>query len=545
MNQNTAEISPLKKWGSLVVLSLALAIIVIDTTLLNVSLGTIIKELNTDIQSLQWVITAYALTLAALTITGGRLGDLFGRKLMFMMGAVIFAIGSLIASFSNNIPTLLAGESIIEGIGAALMMPATASLLVANFRGRERAIAFGVWGGIAAAASAIGPILGGYLTTNYSWRWGFRINVVVTAILLIGSFLIKESRDREEKPDLDLVGVVLSGLGMLGVIFGIIESPTYGWIWAKKDFYIGETAVRFGELSIVPITLVLGIVLLLVFLDWEKRVERMGKTPLVSLKIFKNRQFNSGVLTTAVLSLSQTGIIFALPVFLQAVRGYDAFRTGLALLPLSLSILFSAPFSAFLSHKITPRLIIQAGVLCNIVSAIMLSLTLTTDTQSADLVIPLVIYGTGMGLIMGQVSNITLSAVSVEQAGEASGLNSTFRQVGSSLGSAIIGAVILTSVSSNLNNYINESAIIPNQVKPTVQEVVKEQSANIEFGGEQRYSPTLPQYMTEELSNLVKKATTQSNKDAFLYTFFFAILVLITSFTLPNTKNLEKNQSAH
>src|SRR5437763_1846108 len=188
---SSSEPRGLHKWGSLLVLSLALAIIIIDTTLLNVSLETLIRELHTTLQSLQWVISAYSLTLAALTVTGGRLGDIFGRKRMFMLGAFLFAVGSFIASISRSVPTLIAGESIIEGIGAAMMMPATASLLVAKYRGHDRALAFGVWGGVAAAASAIGPILGGFLTTHFSWRWGFRINVFVVAILLAGSVIIE------------------------------------------------------------------------------------------------------------------------------------------------------------------------------------------------------------------------------------------------------------------------------------------------------------------------------------------------------------------
>lgn len=232
----TEKKSFIKKWGGLIVLSLALAIIIIDTTLLNVSLRNIIADLNTDIQSLQWVITTYALTLAAFTITGGRLGDLFGRKKMFMLGATLFALGSFLASISHSVGILLVGESIIEGFGAALMMPATASLLLANFHGRERAIAFAIWGSVAGAASAVGPILGGWLTTSYSWRWGFRINIFVVIILLIGAALfIRESRDQEEKIELDLVGVGLSAVGLLFLVFGIIESADYGWWWAKKS----------------------------------------------------------------------------------------------------------------------------------------------------------------------------------------------------------------------------------------------------------------------------------------------------------------------
>lgn len=191
------------KWGKLVVLSLALAIIVIDTTLLNVSLRDIVADLDTNFTQIQWVITIYTLTLAAFTITGGRLGDLYGRKRVFMLGAVLFGVGSFIASISLNITHMLIGESLIEGLGAALMMPATASLLVTNYEGRDRAIAFAFFGAVAGGASALGPILGGWLTTNYSWRWGFRINVFVVIILLAGSFLIKDARDKLEKTEID------------------------------------------------------------------------------------------------------------------------------------------------------------------------------------------------------------------------------------------------------------------------------------------------------------------------------------------------------
>jgi len=189
----------LGKWGALMVLSLALAIIIIDSTLLNVSLSTLIRDLNTTLQKLQWVISAYSLMLAALTVTGGRMGDLFGRKRMFMTGAVIFVVGAFIASISHSFGVLLLGDSIVEGIGAALMMPSTAALLVAKYRGHDRAMAFGIWGGVAAAASAIGPILGGFLTTHYSWRWGFRINIAVVAVLLAGSRLVDDVQEEREK----------------------------------------------------------------------------------------------------------------------------------------------------------------------------------------------------------------------------------------------------------------------------------------------------------------------------------------------------------
>ncbi len=530
----------LKKWGSLIVLGLALSIIIIDTTLLNVSLATIIKELHTDIQSLQWVITAYSLTLAALTITGGRLGDLFGRKKMFVLGAIIFAIGSFVASISNNVPTLILGESLIEGIGAALMMPATASLLVANFQGKDRAIAFGVWGGLAGASSAIGPILGGYLTDHYSWRWGFRINVVVAAILVISSFIVHESRDTKEKPTLDFIGVFLSAIGLLGIVFGIIEASTYGWWTAKAPFFLFNQPFDFFGLSIVPIVIFLGIIFIIEFLFWEQRVEENGRTPLVSLKILKNKVFTSGVITTAVVSLGQMGMIFALPVFLQSVLRLDPFKTGLALLPLSLALLIVAPLSAVVSQKVPVKYIIIFGMILNVLGIFVLRNSISLTAGVWDLALGLSIIGSGMGMVMAQISNLTLSAVPVDQAGEASGINNTMRQVGSSLGSAIIGAVLLSALATNLTNGITDSKVIPAAVKPDFVSAISQQTSNVEFGGGARLSNNVPPVIVKEIETISKTATIDASKTSLLYAALFAFFGLIAALFLPNKKKEQK-----
>jgi len=524
----------IKKWGSLVVLGLALAIIIIDTTLLNVSLATIIREFHTDIQSIQWVITAYSLVLAAFTITGGRIGDLFGRKRMFMLGAIIFAVGSLVASFSHSVGMLLVGESIIEGIGAALMMPATASLLVANFHGKERGIAFGVWGGIAGASSAIGPILGGYLTNNYSWRWGFRINIFVVAILLIGSFLIKESHDTVEKPKLDILGVFLSAIGLLGVVFGVIESSTYGWFGASHAFTLfGHTFAKGGP-SFVPLSIIGGIIFLALFFIWENKVEKKGDTPLVSLGLFKNRVFSAGVLTTAIVSLGQVGLIFALPVFLQSVLRLDAFQTGMALLPLSVALLIMAPVSGFLSHKVSPKYLVIGGLLLDIVAMFVIRNSLSVWATTSDLMLGLGMYGAGMGLVMAQVSNLTLSSVPVHQAGEASGVNNTLRQIGSTLGSAIVGSILIASLSTNLIKGINDDLFIPAMAKPQIIKAVSNQTSNVEFGGGAKVGSNVPKVIVDQISAIGKKATVESARESLLYAALFAVLGLFAAFLLPN-----------
>ncbi len=534
-----------RKWAGLLVLSLALAIIILDTTVLNVSISAIIRDFNTTIQNIQWVITGYALTLAALTITGGRLGDLYGRKRMFIIGAIIFAIGSFICSISQNVPTMIAGEAIIEGVGAALMMPATSSLLLAMFQGRERAIAFGVWGAVAGSAAAIGPLIGGYLTTNYSWRWAFRINVFVVLLVLLGTFLIKESRDQEEQSGLDWWGVILSSVGLLSFVYGIIEASTYGWWFEKAPLVLnGHSYSLPWGLSITPFAIALGVLILVAFAKWEQRVVAKKKTPLINMAIFANNQFTSGAVTTAILSLGQAGLFFSLPVFFQSVTGLDAYHTGLAFLPMPLAVLVVAPLTAAFSHKVKAKFLIQAGLIINLVAYAVLRQELTITATSHSLIPGLLLFGIGFGLVMSQINNLTLSAVSVEEAGEASGINNTMRQIGSTLGSAIIGAVMLTALVSNLQTGVDQSTVIPSQIKPVISEAMTSQTSNVEFEGGAKIQGQLPEPVTKEVITIAHQATTDANRQALAYGLLFTAFALLASFWLPNVQDLERGTSA-
>ena len=527
------------KWGPLMVLSLSLAIILIDVTLLNVALSAIVVDLKTNIQQIQWVITAYSLTIAALIITGGRVGDIFGRKKMFMLGAVLFAGGSFLASISHNIPTLVAGESIIEGIGAALMLPATTSLLVSTYKGKDRAIAFGVWGGVAAASTAIGPLLGGYLTSSFSWRWGFRINLFVAAVLLIGSVLIRECRAEGERPNMDWLAVVLSSFGMFAVVFAVIESSTYGWLRAKKPFQAFGTSMNLGGLSICFYALLAGVLLLVAFIFWERHYEASGRTPLVSIGLFTNRQYTSGTLTATVLAFGQTGLIFSVPVFLQAVRGENAFHTGLALLPMSVAALIAGMASGFLAGRVPLKRSIQLGALLFGVGFVVLYFTLTVTSTAWDMFVGLALIGAGMGLALAQVSNLTISAVDVSQAGEASGVSSAFRQLGSSLGTAVVGAVILTVIASGMIAGIEKSKSIPPALKPALKKVLSQQSSSIEFTGS-KTSGNLTPAVQKEIKSVVDTATTKANRRAMAYAAIIGFLAFIVSFWLPNEPKEEE-----
>jgi EmrB/QacA subfamily drug resistance transporter len=530
-DKTSPEPTGLRKWGPLLVLSLALAIIIIDTTLLNVSLETLIRELHTTLQSLQWVISSYSLTLAALTVTGGRLGDIFGRKRMFMLGALLFAVGSFIASISHSVPTLILGESIIEGIGAAMMMPATASLLVAKYRGHDRAIAFGIWGGVAAAASAVGPILGGFLTTHYSWRWGFRINVGVVALLLLGALVIGDEPVARRRT-IDYGGVLLSALGLFAVVFGIIEASSYGWLRAIKPFAAGGYELTLGGLSVVPFAILLGLLILAGFVLWERHVEQDGGMPLVSLKLFRNRGFVAGASVVGVMMLGQNGVIFSLPVFLQSVRNLDAFHTGLTLVPMSIMLFIVSPLAAVLTKRIPHKRLVQTGLAINVFALLVLRWALGVDTPLAYLIPGLCLYGIGMGLVMSQINNLTLSSVPVQEAGEASGITNTFRQIGLTLGAAIIGSVLLTSIVVDLQATVQSSPQISAEAKPGIDRLLRQQSSSLAFGAGGLFD-RLPPATRDAMIAARRVATTDGNRKALLYGAAFALVGLLVSVWLP------------
>lgn len=559
-----------RKWGKLVIIALAVAIIIIDTTLLNVSLRNIVKDLNSNFTDIQWVITLYTLVLSAFTITGGRLGDLYGRKKMFMIGAVLFAIGSFIASISHNIGMLLVGESIIEGIGAALMLPAAASLILTNYEGKDRAIAFAIFGAIAGASSALGPILGGWLTSSFSWRWGFRINIAVVAILLIGSVLIKESRDTAERKELDLVGVFLTSVGLLSLVYGIIESATYGWWTALKTFTVAGVNIDVFGLSITPVAIAFGLILLSIFVWDQFRREAKGHTPLVSIKLFKNRQFVSGMVVNAALSLTLTGLIFVFPIYYQSVHGLDAFHTGLSLFPLSLTVFIISPVSLIIAKKARPKTMILAGLVLTALAIIVMIIMLKPEASASVLVPGLVLFGAGMGLIFSQVNNLTLSAVSGQLAGEASGVNNTMRQVGSSFGAAIIGAALFTNIAGSITTNINSDIQIPDAAKPQIIEMAKTASQEGDISSDPQATLPIPAEMSAQIMLLpapqqalaiegyqkqqakigtaiksdVRNGITEAIKKTLWIALGFALLSIVAGFTIPNIESMMQDGPA-
>lgn len=451
-----------RRWFTLAIVVLAVLIVALDTTVLNVAIPTILRDLDTTLPSLQWVITGYSLTFASLLIIGGRLADLFGARRMFIIGAVLFGVGSLLASLAQSVPVLIFGEAIIEGIGASLMMPATLGILSSTFRGHERATAFAIWGATAGAAVALGPLIGGFLTTNYSWRWSFRINLIVIPVAIIGAMLVmRRSPTASERERIDVPGAVLVASGMFLLVFSLSEGTRYGWWRPLEDFVLlGDRVWPVSRgISIVPVTIVLAVVVLGAFYLVERHKERRGADPLFEFGLLRYLSFRYGLLTAMVLALGQLGFLFVLPVFLQDGIHLSAVDNGLWLLPSGISIIVGTQIGARLTRRISVTSVVRIGLVLEAVGLVAMVLAISPQLSFVSLLPGLVLFGIGIGFAGSQLTNVILSEISNDRAGAASGANTTIRQLGAALGIATIGGLLTSTTISHAVSVVRGSQL--------------------------------------------------------------------------------------
>lgn len=519
------------RWIALVFLALSLAIVIIDNTVLNIAIPYILRDLNTSLDGLQWVISGYALIIATLLITVGRLGDMFGRKKIFLIGIVLFAIGSFIASISTNVAMLFVGEAFIEAIGASMMMTSSLSLLATEFQGKERSIAFGVWGSVAGVSAAFGPLLGGYLTTYYSWRWSLRINVAVAIIAILGSIFVKEAKGKAR--NFDFLGTIFSGVGLFSLIFGFIEGRKFGWFAPNEIFSIGNFHWPFSNISIVPFSFVLAVIFLTLFGLNEYFYEKKGRDPLLKLSIFKNKGFSIGLLTLTIFAFGQIGTFFILPIYLQNVLNLTAFQTGIVFLPSTLIALVIGPFSGIIASKVGPKWIVTFGMAMITLGTFFLRESIAINIGGWSLVPAFIFYGVGIGMASSQVTNIIISSVPITFAGEASAVNATVRQIGASIGIAIIGVIFASSITYNLSKNINSDTLIPSPVKEKI--VSGLSSSAIETGKKGNFQG--PKNIQESIKNDVNDAIVESSKEAFQYALLAVLLGTLFSFLIPQIKH--------
>ena len=442
-----AEDTPVdpRRWITLVIVLTAVLIAALDSTVLNVAIPTILRDFHTTLPSLQWVITGYSLTFAALLIIGGRLADIYGARRVFMLGAGLFGVGSLIAALSTGVVSLVFGEAIVEGIGASLMLPATLGILTSTFHGRERATAFAAWGATMGAAVALGPVLGGFLTTDYSWRWAFTINVIVAPFAIVGALLFMREIPRTGRRErIDVPGALLISSGMFLLVFGISEGGKYGWWKPLSSITLaGWNAWPVGRpTSIVPIAFALSAVLLYGFYRVERAKERAQRDPLFEFSQLRHLGFRYGLATLIVLAMGQTAFLLVISVFLQDSRHLSALDTGLWLVPSGVFIVAGAQLGGRLTRRVGTTSVVRVGLALEALGLAATAIVITPTVTFVGLLPGFALFGMGIGSAGSQLTNVILSDIAPEKSGAASGANSTVRMIGSSLGVAIMSTLL-------------------------------------------------------------------------------------------------------
>jgi EmrB/QacA subfamily drug resistance transporter len=409
-----------RRWWTLGALCFALFMIMLDNTVVNVALPAIKQDLGISTAELEWTVTAYALTFATLLLTGGKLGDLVGRRLIFTIGLVIFTLSSLFCGLSGSAPELIAARA-VQGVGAALMMPSTLSIISATFDVRERGTAIGIWAGVSAMALAIGPLLGGIITEHISWNWIFYVNVPIGAAGILAAILVvPESKDTSHEQRLDLPGLATSGIGLLALVYALIEAHQYGW-----------TSGRIIGLFVVATVALVSFV----FLEMHQRL------PMLDLSLFRSGTFAGANLVAILVTLAMFGIFVFFPIYMQTFRGWSPTQAGAALLPWTVMVVIFAPIAGKLSDRVGSRWLIAGGMTTVAVCCLLLS-TVTLHSSFWHMLPAFILGGLGMSFVMTPMSAAVMGAAPVAKAGVASGVLNTFRQVGVALGIAITGAIV-------------------------------------------------------------------------------------------------------
>jgi EmrB/QacA subfamily drug resistance transporter len=460
------------RWLGLAMMALGVAMIIVDATIVNVAIPSIIRDLNLSLIDAEWVTTIYSLVFAAFLITLGRIGDASGRKRLLLAGLVVFVVSSMLAGRAPN-GGLLIGARLLQGFGGAMMLPATLSIVNATFRGKERAIAFGIWGSVIGGMAAVGPLLGGWLTTAHSWRWAFYINLPIGIVAFAGVMVfVAESRDQQSRRGFDLPGFLSSSVGLVGVVFALIEGGRYGWIEPTRSFTMGSWEWPFTSLSPVAPAFVIGVTGLIAFYLIEQRRSQADRVVLFDFGLFGLRSFRYGNLAASIVSLGELGMLFILPLFLQAVLGYSAFRTGVVLLPLAIGAFIGGPTAAHFANRYGPRRVVTAGMGLEAIAIASIGVLLSPELTAGPLILPLFIYGVGVGLASAQLTSVVLAEVPPRESGQASGMQTTFRQVGAALGIALLGTVLATGLRSLTADRLAEIPELPPAAQAGIVEAV-------------------------------------------------------------------------
>ena len=518
-----------RRWAGLVFISVAVALIIVDSTIVNVAIPSIVDDLGITSTQVQWVQEAYTLVFASLLLVFGSLADRMGRRRMLIIGVVIFTLASVGAALAPTGTALILAR-FVQGVGGAMILPTTLSLLNATFRGRERGIAFAVWGSTIGGMAAVGPLLGGWLTTDFSWHWAFLINVPLGILIVVGVLMtIDESRGAGAR--VDVVGAVLSIVTMAALVFGLIEGRTYGWWLTDKPLTIGDWEWPFA-LSPIPIVFAIAALGIVAFVAWGLHRRRIGRSTIIAFGLFRIPSFRNGNIAAMVVSLGEFGLILALPLWLQFVLDFDALQTGFILLSLAVGSFVASGFAGAFSGRFPPVWIVRAGIVAEILGVVGVGLAIAPDASWVWLVPALFVYGFGVGLATAQLTGVVLVDVPVTEGGQASGTQSTARQLGAALGIAILGTILFSTTASVLAASLDDRGLPAEQRDQVVSAVVDS------AGGAIAGLEGSPQ--TEPLAEDAKAAFSAGTRAATFAAAGFLVLGLAATLSLGSGRKSEE-----
>ena len=516
----------------LITLAAGQFVMALDTTVMNTAIATVAKDLGTTVTGIQTAITLYTLVMASLMITGGKIGQMIGRKRAFAIGCIIYACGSLTTALSQNLTVLMIGWSGLEGLGAVLIMPAIVALVASNFAKPDRPRAYGLVAAAGAIAAALGPLIGGLFTTYASWRWVFAGEVLIVLVILL---LTRRMNDTpaEEGARLDLVGTALSALGLGAIVLGILKSGTWGFVKPKPD------APAWLGLSPVIWLVFAGAGVLVLFVSWENRRIKRGESALIDPSMLRNLQLRSGVMSFFFLFLIQAGIFFTVPLFLSVALGVSAVETGVRLLPLSLSLLVFAVGVPKLRPDASPRRVVRLGFLMLFAGLVLLVALLDVGVGPEIITWPLLLAGSGLGMMASQLGAVTVSSVPDEQSGEVGGLQNTGTQLGASIGTALAGAVLISAMTASFFTGIENNPNVPDRV---VSQAQTQLAGGVPFMSEKDLKAALSDaHVPPATADEVVKQNEKSQIDGLRAAE--AVLALLALIALPFTRGIPTVQT--
>lgn len=507
---------------------------------MNVSLSTVAHDLGTTISGMQAAITFYTLTMAAFMLTGGKFGDIWGRRRAFKIGMIVYGVGSFTTAISPNLLTLLVGWSLIEGLGAVLVIPAIAALAAVNYEGKDRVVVFALIGAVSGAAAALGPLIGGFVTTYFSWRYVFFAEtIVVAAILLIVHKMADDPVASKSK--IDMLSVLQSAFGMGILVFGILQSKVWGWVQPLGAPTInGEAFTPFG-ISVVAYMILIGVSILWWFYLRQSALEKSGGPALLKVSLLSIKPLKSGLSVLLSQYFVIASIFFVVPVYLQIVLGYDALKTGLKILPMSIALVLASMIGARLVARFSARFVVRVGQATLVAGSLLLMASVNAQLNGFLFGLGMFVLGGGLGLLASQLGNINMTAVGEKNAAEGGGLQGTFQNLGSSLGTALVGSVFISSLTSGFLTSVQQSTLPPNvkdyiasNTQPAVQVVSAKQVDDYAV------SQGASEQEATEISQIYTESQIAGLKQSLFYLAAIAILSVFLSRHIPSRNSAKQ-----